>query len=88
MNGFNGGTTMKKLFTVMISLALFFSVAITTVWAGSGPSGPAPNSGDGVSDGSGFGEEGGPDHGPNSGNGNSQGPAPNSGDGVPDGSGF
>lgn len=46
--------------------------------------GPAPNSGDGVSDGSGF------DADPNgSGKGsNPVGPAPNSGDGIPDGSGF
>ncbi|MCP4612450.1 MAG: hypothetical protein GY845_27445, partial [Planctomycetes bacterium] len=42
------------------------------------PNGPAPNSGDGVPDGSGMGEwlNGG------------HGPAPNSGDGIPDGSGF
>lgn len=73
---------MKKLFALMISLALFCSVAITPAWAGSGPSGPAPNAGDGVSDGSGM------DSGPNSGNGSAPGPAPNSGDGVPDGSGF
>lgn len=46
--------------------------------------GPAPNSGDGVSDGSGM-----ETHvGPQSGNGKPTGPAPNSGDGIPDGSGF
>jgi len=73
---------MKKLFTLMISLVLFFSVAITPVWAGSGPSGPAPNSGDGISDGSGL------DSGPNSDSGDAPGPAPSAGDGDPDGSGF
>lgn len=44
--------------------------------------GPAPNSGDGVSDGSGIVAVG-----PN-GTGVARGPAPNSGDGIPDGSGF
>ncbi len=73
---------MKKLFTLMISLALFFTVAITPVWSGSGPSGPAPNSGDGVSDGSGM------EGAPNSDNGDALGGAPNSGDGISDGSGF
>jgi len=73
---------MKKLFTLMISLALFFSIAITPVLAGPGPSGPAPSSGDGVSEGSGM------DSGPNSDSGDAPGPAPNSGDGVSDGSGF
>ena len=44
--------------------------------------GPAPNSGDGVSDGSGYDR----DYWPNEESG--KGPAPNSGDGIPDGSGF
>lgn len=44
--------------------------------------GPAPNSGDGVPDGSGF------ENPPSSGSGTSPGPAPNSGNGIPDGSGF
>ena len=46
--------------------------------------GPAPNSGDGIPDGSGM-------HstvGPNGHNNRAPGPAPNSGDGIPDGSGF
>ena len=54
-----------------------------------GQDGPAPNSGDGISDGSGFDD-------PKSAGKNSaenpeapgEGPAPNSGDGIPDGSGF
>ena len=44
--------------------------------------GPAPNSGDGVSDGSGFDSP--PAGAPSTG----EGPAPNAGDGIPDGSGF
>jgi hypothetical protein len=46
--------------------------------------GPAPNSGDGVPDGSGM-------HatvGPNGSSDRAPGPAPNSGDGIPDGSGY
>ncbi len=72
---------MKKLIAL---LTILFVMGFTnaSVMAGSGPSGPAPNSGDGISDGSGM------DGGANSDSGNSQGPAPNSGDGVPDGSGF
>ena len=72
---------MKKLIAL---LTVLFVLGFNTgpVIAGSGPSGPAPNSGDGVSDGSGM------DGGPSSDNGNAQGPAPNSGDGVPDGSGL
>ncbi len=46
--------------------------------------GPAPNSGDGIPDGSGMPTQ----PCPQGDSGNSPGPAPNSGDGVPDGSGF
>lgn len=46
--------------------------------------GPAPNSGDGISDRSGMDTQ----NGPNSDTGNSDGPAPNSGDGDSDGSGW
>lgn len=46
--------------------------------------GPAPNSGDGISDGSGMDRQ----NGPNSDTGEASGPAPNSGDGIPDGSGM
>ena len=50
-----------------------------------GPEGPAPNSGDGVPDGSGLDGH----HGNNAASeGPGIGPAPNSGDGDPDGSGF
>jgi hypothetical protein len=81
---------MKKLIVIMVFLAFFttsFGLAVANDF---GLGGPAPNSGDGVSDGSGFDA---PPNGPNadgtSGAGNvPMGPAPNSGDGVPDGSGF
>ncbi|MFC1946293.1 hypothetical protein ACFLXY_00055 [Chloroflexota bacterium] len=78
---------MKKVLTVLatalvISVVLVTSLGVTAL-AAEGPHGyvitPAPNSGDGVPDGSGF-EHDGVGFGP--------GPAPNSGDGVPDGSGF
>lgn len=74
---------MKKWLAVMclvMSMAGNVSLAIGDDY---GQDGPAPNSGDGVSDGSGF--EG------NAGNSTASpgdGPAPNSGDGVSDGSGF
>ena len=55
----------------------------------SGPMGPAPNSGDCIPDGSGFGGPNGPNGTGAQGSGNGpMGPAPNSGDGIPDGSGF
>ena len=66
--------TIETIITLMTAalLALGFSI------------GPAPNSGDGVPDGSGMHSTVGPN-----GNGdNAPGPAPNSGDGIPDGSGF
>ncbi len=71
---------MKKIsivFSVLICASLIFGIASAA------SAGPAPNSGDGISDGSGFDQ-------PNSNNEDSlgKGPAPNSGDGIPDGSGF
>ncbi|MEE4364222.1 MAG: hypothetical protein V2J08_09830 [Desulfotignum sp.] len=69
---------MKKIIALL--------TALFVLGFASGPvmarSGPAPNSGDGISDGSGM------EGGPNSGNGNAPGPAPSSGDGNPDGSGM
>jgi len=72
---------MKKIkkWIVVILIAMFLTGITSEAVAGSSP-GPAPNSGDGVSDGSGMGGQSGPSDGP--------GPAPNSGDGVSDGSGF
>jgi hypothetical protein len=70
---------MRRLLVLL--LALVFAVGgMMAVYAGPGP---APNSGDGVSDGSGFPELPGP-----VGDGDPFGPAPNSGDGVSDGSGM
>ena len=77
----NEGSAMKKLL-VLISLILLLGGTVSSVMSAGGPSGPAPSSGDGVSEGSDL------DSGPNSDAGDAPGPAPNSGDGVSDGSGF
>jgi predicted small lipoprotein YifL len=74
---------MKRVIVLMLMIACLFSL-ITTA-GGKGNLAAAPNSGDGVSDGSGF------DIVPGSQSddaGNATGPAPNSGDGIPDGSGM
>ena len=87
---------MKKFFVLMVALLL------ATMFCGSvlASPDPAPNSEDGIADGSGEAVSPGPA--PNSGDGipdgsgmdnesqneESPGPAPNSGDGIPDGSGF
>ncbi len=69
---------MRKLLALlMVTMLLLGGLA-----AFAGP-GPAPNSGDGVSDGSGYEPLPGP-----VGDGDPLGPAPNSGDGVSDGSGL
>ena len=77
---------MKRWF-IVLSLVVFIGANLMPVVASAaGPEGPAPNSGDGVPDGSGMDGRNGPnapDQDPDG-----QGPAPNSGDGVPDGSGF
>ncbi|UCD09589.1 MAG: hypothetical protein JSU79_02805 [Dehalococcoidales bacterium] len=78
---------MKKVLFILVTAMVISVVLVTsigvTAFAAEGPYGygyqkPAPNSGDGNPDGSGFDdvENGG------------EGPAPNSGDGIPDGSGF
>lgn len=72
---------MKKFVLGMMVLALFILGTSCLVAAGTGP---APNSGDGVSDGSGMDTQ----NGPQSDSGATPGPAPNSGDGVSDGSGW
>ena len=79
---------MKTLMVIIAVITLFaatpFIVAADDI---AGPMGSAPNSGDGISDGSGL-------DAPNGTNGDpgtvpeSIGPAPNSGDGISDGSGF
>jgi hypothetical protein len=73
---------MRKFSVLLVVLALVFPTgAMTAVYGGPGP---ASNSGDGVSDGSGFED---PLPGP-IGDGDPLGPAPDAGDGVPDGSGL
>ena len=70
---------MKKIMAVIVVLMLIGG----NVSSALSSRGPAPNSGDGVSDRSGMDTQ----NGPSSDEGRSSGPAPNSGDGVPDGSG-
>ena len=62
-------------------MILIASLTVSLVFSDS--SGPAPNSGDGVSDSSGFDRNAW-----HNGHSPGRGPAPNSGDGVSDGSGF
>ena len=77
----NGEVLLKKiLWVLMLVLAVTAASAAAAVY---GLDGPAPNAGDGVSDGSGFTV----DPGANSGV-DAFGPAPNSGDGTSDGSGL
>jgi hypothetical protein len=82
---------MKRWITILF-LVFFLGANLAPAIAGNsdqanGPEqdGPAPNSGDGVPDGSGFGTDDNPHPGDDE---PGAGPAPNSGDGVPDGSGF
>ena len=69
---------MKRVL-VLLAVALFLFVGLA-VYGGISP-GPAPNSHDGISDGSGLSPT-------PVGPGETPGPAPNSGDGVPDGPGW
>ena len=70
---------MKKLIVlILVVIVLVFSFGSMVIAV---PAGPAPNAGDGISDGSGL------DNKP-LGYGIAPGPAPSSGDGIPDGSGF
>jgi hypothetical protein len=69
-----------KIITILVSF-LVLVVILTGISIADGNFGdPAPNSGDGISDGSGFDEPNGPSQGP--------GPAPNSGLGISDGPGW
>lgn len=78
---------MKKWALVLVVMSLL--IMLSSAFASNGPAGPAPNSGDGIPDGSGFDSPNGPSDEGASGSGSGpQGPAPNSGDGIPDGSGF
>ncbi|MFC2095654.1 hypothetical protein ACFLSW_04370 [Candidatus Bipolaricaulota bacterium] len=70
---------MKKTLALLLVVVFVFAVgALLTVY---GVQGPAPNSGDGIPDGSGFEEPPGP-----IGGGDTFGPNPSAGDGIPDGS--
>ncbi len=71
---------MKKYMVMLAMAAILFGFTGTVC----GGNGPAPNSGDGVSDGSGMDSP----FGQNDSHDNATGPAPNSGDGVADGSGM
>ena len=65
---------MKK-FIALLTVLLVLGICAGPALSGDGP---APNSGDGISDGSGMDTQ----NGPNSDSGESPGPAPNSGDGI------
>jgi hypothetical protein len=78
---------MKRKTTIMLAGLLIMSVLIAGFVIANGNDGPAPNSGDGISDGSGFDSQNGPNGNDNSVYGN-DGPAPNSSDGISDGSGW
>ncbi len=78
---------MRKLFVPIAVVVLTLATAGIASADSAGPMSPAPNQGDGVSDGSGFDQESQPIGNTENGTG-PRGPAPNSGDGVPDGSGF
>lgn len=80
---------MKMKLTVLVIALVFACAPIAYAGSAYGPKGPAPNSGDGVPDGSGFEKPYGPNGASNPGTGTGPvGPAPNSGDCIPDGSGF
>ena len=75
---------MKKWIVCMFLIVFFAFNLSPAIGASSGPAGPAPNSGDGISDGSGVDSP----NGANADGDVGEGPAPNSGDGTSDGSGF
>lgn len=76
---------MKKILGLIIVVIFLVAIVGIAIADDFGNKGPAPNSGDGISDGSGFVSPNGP-----SGEGTTGpvGPAPNAGDGIPDGSGI
>ena len=75
---------MKKLTALALAL-MVFSAPLTFAGAAAGPIGAAPNSGDGVSDGSGLDPRPGPNAPTTS---PAPAPTPCSADGIADGSGF
>ena len=77
------GTNMKKRIILAAIVAIVVAgVAVAAAGNHGMSTGPAPNSGDGIPDGSGFASFDG------QGQGYGPGPAPNSGDGIPDGPGW
>lgn len=75
---------MKKVAIILLSTILILSVTCAYAsCANTDSQGPAPNSGDGIPDGSGYDRAEWPNQ-----DSPARGPAPNSGDGIPDGSGF
>jgi len=74
---------MKKLLLTLVFVLVSALMFNYSALAGRDGHGPAPNSGDGVSDGSGM-----DGHNGNDADSDGHGPAPNSGDGVSDGSGM
>ena len=78
---------MNRKTTIVFAGLLLISVVFSGFAIANGNDGPAPNSGDGYSDGSGFDSQNGPNGNDNSVYGN-DGPAPDSGDGISDGSGW
>jgi len=78
----------KKIAILVSSLVILVILTSNSMASEeNGNEAPAPNSGDGIPDGSGFDSPNGPNGVDNSENGN-DGPAPNSGDGIPDGPGW
>ena len=71
---------MKRLLLVLVFVVISALIFNFSALAGRDSQGPAPNSGDGISDGSGMDGQ--------NGNSGGFGPAPSSGDGVSDGSGL
>jgi len=82
---------MNRKTTIILAGLLLTSVIFAGISIASaknyGNNNPAPNSGDGINDGSGYDSPNGPNGIDNSVYGN-DGPAPNSGDGLSDGSGW
>ena len=73
----------KRVIVACLAIGII-AIAGNTIADGMGP---APNSGDGVPDGSGFDAPNGPNGEECNGDGHGE-PAPNSGDGIPDGPGW
>jgi len=73
----------KKYSVIIIAAIMIMAVFCGNAAADNDGFGPAPNSGDGDPDGSGFDLNDWPNE-----DSPAKGPAPNSGDGIPDGSGF